>query len=348
MRNCLYHTITVLHLLLILLPAPFFSGCIREEVYQNDPVGNFDALWKQIDRNYCFFDYKHQEYGLDWNAIYHTYRRKVHNGMTPQQLFEVCCNMLAELKDGHVNLYSSHDVGRYWKWHEDFPANYNDSVQKLYLGTDYKIASGLKYKILEDNIAYVQYESFSASIGDGNITELIRNIKTCHGMILDVRNNGGGNLTNATKLAGYFTNEKKLVGYIAHKTGPGHNDFSDPQPEYIEPAYGLRWQKPVVVLTNRACYSSTNTFVRDMKTCTLATIMGDRTGGGSGMPFTTELPNGWLVRYSSCPMYDAQMNQIEFGIEPDIQVSMKQEDLKRNKDTLIEAARTFLSENFAK
>lgn len=323
------------------------AGCVREDEYQNDLAGNFDALWQCMDRNYCFFDYKKEVYGLDWDSVYAVYRPRINNQMTQQQFFEVCCDMLGELRDGHVNLYSSGDVGRNWSWREDYPANFNDSVHQLYLGTDYKIASGLKYRILEDNIAYVYYESFNSAIGDGNITAMMTELKTCNGMILDVRNNSGGNLTYATKLSGYFTNEKRLAGYIAHKNGPGHSDFSTPEPEYIEPANGLRWQKPVVVLTNRSCYSSTNTFVRNMKVCPQVTIMGDRTGGGSGMPFTSEMPNSWLVRFSACPMYDADMQQIEFGIEPDIPVSMNLEDLKKNKDTLIEAARSFLTQKFA-
>ena len=36
------------------------------------------------------------------------------------------------------------------------------------------------------------------------------------------------------------------------------------------------------------------------------------------------------------------MNQIEFGTKPDTCVSLTQEDLARNKDTMIEAAREFL------
>ena len=62
------------------------------------------------------------------------------------------------------------------------------------------------------------------------------------------------------------------------------------------------------------------------------------------MPFSSELPNGWSVRFSACPMYDADMQQIEFGIEPDIYVSLTQEDVARNKDTLIEKAREFLKQ----
>ena len=72
---------------------------------------------------------------------------------------------------------------------------------------------------------------------------MLKKLEICDGLIIDVRNNGGGNLTTAQKLAARFTNEKVLVGYIRHKTGPGHNDFSDPEPVYQEPSNSIRWQK---------------------------------------------------------------------------------------------------------
>lgn len=320
----------------------FYPSCIREEEPDNTPVNNFETLWRIIDTQYCFHDYKAQEGCLPWNEVYAKYRPRVHDGMTSAQLFEVLCDMLSELRDGHVNLYSAADVGRYWSWHEDYPSNFNDSIHQVYLGTDYRIAAGMYYKILDDNIGYIYYGSFSSGIGEGNLDEVMYYLRLCNGLIVDVRNNSGGTLTYAERLAERFTNEKRLVGYIAHKTGTGHNDFSSPEAEYIEPSKGIRWQKKAVVLTNRSCYSATNTFVRDMKECPLVTIMGDRTGGGSGLPFSSELPNGWSVRFSACPMYDAGMNQIEFGIKPDTCVSLTQEDLARNKDTMIEAAREFL------
>ena len=334
--------VTILFFLSLLTLA--FHSCIREETYDNNPKGNFEALWRIIDERYCFLDYKSEAYGLDWSNVYSKYRSRIHDGMTRLQLFEVMADMLSELRDGHVNLYTSADVGRYWSWHEDYPTNFNDSVQRLYLGKNYKIASGLKYTILDDNIGYIYYESFSSAIGEGNLDDVLLALQVCNGLILDVRNNSGGQLTYSERLAQRFTNEKILVGYTSHKTGKGHSDFSNPLPEYISPSKRVRWQKKVVVLTNRKCYSATNTFVRNMKACSQATIMGDQTGGGSGLPFSSELPNGWSVRFSACPMFDAQMQQIEFGIQPDVVVAMKSEDIQRGKDTLIEKARSFLKE----
>lgn len=318
------------------------TSCIRGEEFDNNAEGNFQALWSIINDHYCFFDYKAKTIGLDWNQVYKKYHDRLSPNMNTYQLFEVLGEMLSELQDGHVNLFATHDVARNWSWHEDYPANFNDSVHQLYLGTDYRIASSLRYKILDDNIGYIYCGSFSSALGDGNISQAMLYLAECKGLIVDVRQNGGGDLTNADKLASHFTNKKLLVGYMSHKTGPGHQDFSDLQEIWLTPSDGVRWQKKTVVLTNRSCYSATNDFVKSMMQCPNVTIIGDQTGGGSGMPFSSELPNGWSIRFSACPIYDVNKNHTEFGIQPHIKVDMKTEDLLKNQDTLIEYARDFL------
>ena len=50
------------------------TSCVKEEQFDNTPMGNFEALWKIIDEHYCFFDYKKAEYGLDWNEVYRRYQ----------------------------------------------------------------------------------------------------------------------------------------------------------------------------------------------------------------------------------------------------------------------------------
>ena len=81
-----------------------------------------------------------------------------------------------------------------------------------------------------------------------------------------------------------------------------------------------------------------------MRTLPLVTIIGDRTGGGSGLPFSSELPNGWSVRFSACPSFDTEMRHTEFGIEPDIRVEMNDEDRAKGLDTIIETARNLLQQ----
>lgn len=130
---------------------------------------------------------------------------------------------------------------------------------------------------------------------------------------------------------------------MQHKTGRGHNDFSSMEEQRLKPSSGLRWQKRVVVLTNRKVYSAANEFVKYMKCCQQVTVIGDQTGGGAGMPFSSELPNGWGVRFSACPMYDKEGNSTEFGIVPDIYAALSESDALNGRDTMIEQAREFLN-----
>lgn len=313
-----------------------FTSCIKEEEFENTPEGNFEMLWKIIDEKYCFF----QDKNVDWNEIHEHYRQRITPDMSQYALFEVLGEMLAELKDGHVNLYAAHDVASYNKWYEDYPENFNDSINKLYIGGtgEYRTASGMKYKIFKENIGYIRYESFSSGIGDGNISEVLSYLALCDGLIIDVRNNGGGNLDYAQKLAARFTNKKILTSYIQHKTGPGHNDFSEYYPVWIEPSDYIRWQKPAIVLTNRHSFSATNDFVNAMRLMPEVTILGDRTGGGSGLPFSASLLNGWVVRFSASPTSDCSKKSIEGGIDPDVRVDMTHEDIVKNRDTILEEA----------
>lgn len=319
----------------LLLAALLLASCVDEAAYDNTPEGNFDALWTAIDEHYCFLTLK----GVDWDAVGRRYRQRLTPSMNNEQLQEVMTDMLAELRDGHVNLYTPRDVSRYWAWHEDYPKNLDTELRQRYLGTDYRIASGLKYRILDDNVGYVLCESFEAGLGEGNLDEVMHYLRACRGMVLDVRGNQGGSLEMAERLARRFTNERRLVGYIMHKNGKGHDAFSAPQPQYLDPSRGVRWQKRVVVLTNRECYSATNTFVRDILRCPLATTLGDQTGGGSGLPFSSELPGGWALRLSACPMLDAERRHIEFGIPPTTPLALDTAEVLRGRDNLIEEAR---------
>lgn len=319
-------------------------SCVPENEFENTPKGNLNALWTIIDERYCFLDYKNEEYGLDWDKVRKKYSSRLTSDVNNIGLFEILTDMLSELRDGHVNLYYTADVGRYWSWKDDYPANFDMKLVEKYLGTDYKISSGIYYKILDDNIGYLYVGDFSNTIGESSLDAIISMLSVCNGLIIDVRDNGGGSVENARTLASRFTNKDLFVGYIMHKTGPGHSEFSEPKKRYIETnKYHLRWQKPVVVLANRGSYSATNSFVSDMKCLPLVTVMGDVTGGGSGMPMSSALPNGWSVRFSASPMLDVDGNHIEFGVEPDIAVSLDETAAQKGVDSIIESARSYIN-----
>lgn len=313
-------------------------SCHDYEEFANDPQGNFDALWTIIDEHYCFFEYK----DIDWNEVGQRYRAQVRPEMTSEELFDVCAQMLKELKDGHTNLISSWDVSRYWIW-EQYPENYDERIiDQYYLNFNYRQASGIKYQILSNNIGYMHYGDFGSNIGEGNLDMILSYLAACDGLVIDVRGNGGGFLMNVETLVGRFITEPIHAGYISHKTGPGHDEFSEPYAYYFEPAddYRIKFMKPVVVLANRASFSATNNFVSIMKMLPNVRVVGDTTGGGSGMPFTSELPNGWNVRFSACSILDATGRETEFGTEPSegYKVDMSESDMAAGRDTILETA----------
>ena len=312
------------------------SSCHKQEEWGNDPMGNFDALWTIIDEHYCFFEYK----DIDWKAVGETYRAKVRPDMTSKELFVVCSDMVNELRDGHTNLISSWDVSHYRFW-EDYPQNYDKRiVEQYYLNYNFKTASGINYAIMSNNMGYMYYGDFATNIGEGNLDYLLAELAGTDGLVIDVRDNGGGFLTNAEKLIARFIDTKIYAGAISHKTGPGHNDFSEPYDYYFSPsdAGRIRNLKPIVILTNRSSYSATNNFVSIMKYRPNVKIVGDATGGGSGMPFTSELPNGWTIRFSACSITDPEGNITEWGVEPSegCKIDNTPEDIYNQRDAILE------------
>lgn len=307
--------------------------------YDNDAQTNFDALWEILDEKYCYFTAKE----LDWNGVYNEYQPRIKNCRDVFALFNVMSEMLDTLQDGHVNLYSAFDVSSCSGWYDNYPEDYYSNIiySDKYVSKEPKRAGGLKYSRINDNeIGYIQYSSFSNGFSAANLIYIDYYFRKCKGIIIDVRNNGGGQLNYSESLASCFFKEKTITGYIKHKTGKGHNDFSDPVPIYTDPTNApIDWSdKIVVILSNRRCYSATNDFIVRVKHAPNVTIIGGITGGGGGMPLSQELPNGWMIRFSAVPMYDSSMNHTEFGVDPDIEVHITNENIKNNEDAIIDKA----------
>src|ERR1035437_5273837 len=328
--------------LIIMLSIVLLPSCMNEPAVQpNTHEGNFQALWKIIDTRYCYLDYKK----INWDSIHTVYQNQLPAATGGIAFFDLMGKMLDELKDGHVNLYSDFDLSRYWKWFLDYPSNFSSDLiyTPRYLGQNYRIAGGMNYgKINNGQIGYIYYGRFSDAFSDGNIAAILSSFSTCHALIIDVRNNGGGSLDYSKQLASYFFKKTTVTGYIRHKTGDGHSDFSSPV-EIVTPAHPtIQWQRPVAILTNRMSFSATNDFVNRMKQAPNAIIVGDKTGGGGGLPLSSELPNGWLIRFSSSPMYNLAMENTEFGIDHYIFVALTAADQANGVDTIIERAITAL------
>jgi hypothetical protein len=329
----------LLQIMILAMSCTFFTSCHDIEEYDNTLSGNFEQLWTLVDQHYCFFNEKN----IDWDSIHAAYKERLTSVSSSTGLFNLCSDMLAELRDGHVNLSSSFNTSYYRQWWSLYPQNYNErNILQNYLSFNYRSLGNVDYGILMDNVGYMRISSFSSGLGDGNMDAIINYFRLCRGIIIDVRDNGGGNLNNVENYVTHFISERTLAGYILHKTGTGHSDFSEPYAYYYDPAEGHQmWLiRPIVVLTNRSTYSAANNYVSIMKQLPNVTIVGATTGGGSGMPLSMELQCGWALRMSAAPILDAKGNATEFGIEPSegCAVDISSEDEAAGRDTILDFA----------
>lgn len=326
-----------------LLFALFALASCEQVLIQPDPastpVNNFELLWNTMDEKYSLFTYKN----IDWDEAYARYRPQVSNDMSEEALFKVMADMLYELKDGHVSLTSDFNITRNWDWFLDYPPNYNANViERNYLGKDYQIIPPFSTKVI-NGVGYIRYSSFMSLIDEETLDPLLAQYRTLPGIILDIRDNTGGLISNASLLAeklGEKTAEEVLAGYQRYKAGPGHDDFTKAFPVTLEPEHAD--QPKVVILTNRSVYSAANLFTSYMSAFPNVTIIGDQTGGGAGAPYSGELYNGWTFNFSSTQLLDLDQNPIENGIAPDIQVEMLPADEVQGVDTILETAINFI------
>lgn len=332
---------------LLVLMACIFMSCEKllfDENPSGEPIQNFESFWKEFDLNYSYFGYKN----IRWDSVYDAYRPFITDKTTDAELFEILWQMLLPLKDGHVNISAPFGF-KYYNFGTGSAPTANcisDSDMMKYFDNLKHPNSALGYgKIKDHDIGYLKIMSFGNPKTDYQcIDQIISGFETTGGIIVDLRNNGGGSDINSKLIVSRFTDEKRLYKKYRYRNGPGHNDFTGWIDDYTEPA-GHHYNQTVVVLTNRGCFSTTEDCVMGFKVLPDVKIIGDTTGGGLGNPALRELPNGWLYRFSNWQVVDAEMTNFEgTGIPPDSVVWITKQDSVNGTDRILEAAIQMIDE----
>lgn len=321
--------------------ALLYAGCedaVLGDRPKSDPEEVFEILWNDFDKTYSYFQYKK----VDWDSIYAVHRPQVNAGTGPDRLFEIFSNMLDDLKDGHVNLYASKSRQfSYDGWKTEHPHNYIPQIiEQHYLERPSSTRIFTHASLRGQNLAYIHIDSFGGTRSEFQfITDLLELYRDHYGIIIDVRDNGGGSDSNSKTVASQFTEISFIYSYYRYKNGPGHNDFTEWYVKTLNPADERGWAKPVALLTNRRCFSSCEDFVLSMREIPTVTVIGDTTGGGSGNPINRELPNGWSYRLSRWQSTTLGLRLYEGrGLNPKIPVWITESDSLNGRDTILDRA----------
>lgn len=338
------------HILLLFFVCCTLGGCEKALMgndADSDAVAVFEYLWERVDEQYAFFDVKH----VDWQAVHDSLRPQVYEGMRQDKLFNIMAKMLNTLQDGHVNLTSPFDVSRndsvYYRMYANSNVDWN-VVMTHYLKTDYHTTGSLLHNVLRDStVIYVRYSSFSNVIHPSHFNYVVTKYPKAKGLILDLRQNGGGNVDNIWLLLKLMPNHGQKL-YTTHiKTGPGHEDFGPLQTVYAHNDCGSykAYTNPVVVLVDRGSFSATSTFAICTQGFDNMILMGDTTGGGLGLPNGGELPNRWRYRFSITRTYALDGKNYENGVPPDKRVLLNKDSVALGYDNVIERACDWIISN---
>ena len=331
---------TIIWILLILL---LFISCEKlflDKDPNDTPSSVFETFWTNLDQKYSFFTLK----GIDWDSVYNEYKPQVHNDLQPDELWDILSSMLCVLNDGHVSLSDNEKWSNWGKCRRRrYTINFDyDLIVNNYLEKPLKYSGPLLYDKI-DSVGYIYCSSFESTVTGANMDFLVGYFKDTKGLIIDIRSNGGGDSENGDVIESRLLSAKTLVEYIYYKNGPGHNDFTSPQELYISPEGDGQYVKPIAILINHDCFSSASFFASRMSVLPHVSLIGDTTSGGAGRPRYFDLPNGWIVRYSSNYALRPDGLNFENGVPPDYRVEMEDSDKVKGIDTIIEYAKSWIN-----
>lgn len=255
---------------------------------------------------------------------------------------------------------------------KELKLTHSDVIEEKVYPT-FEESSLLGFEWLDDNIAYLALNSF----GDDKIISLFNNklpeLYKADKLIIDLRNNGGGNTSIARPIFKNLTNDSLLYGsksrsrmhIPAYKAWGKFRDKGDTlNSDFAKKAF-LSYRDmyyyefpyspssieqdtksiviPTAILTGHSTASAAEDFLIFTENQEHMTIIGEPTFGSTGQPLFFDLPGGGSARI--CTKEDLYPNGKKFvgvGIQPDLLVNRTLSDFKNDRDAVLETAIEYL------
>ncbi|MHC4623736.1 MAG: S41 family peptidase [Planctomycetota bacterium] len=223
------------------------------------------------------------------------------------------------------------------------------------------------HRLIENKCGYMRISNFWNRRVVEEFTKAIEDLRRCKGLILDLRDNPGGNENYGSEIAARLLN-KRIYWYrplgesasirLVHKKlmetkVRDVNQLKLEMARSTEPSGPWQYAGPLVILVNWRTGSAAEGFVgalqdsgRAVIISGRAVIIGQQTSGGTGTPYYVDLPGGAkgrICRNGHVRLHGSRFHGV--GIKPNIPVRRTIKAITEGRDEVLEAALDYLRRN---
>jgi len=184
-------------------------------------------------------------------------------------------------------------------------------------------------RILEGGIGYIRLIEFRENTAS-DINSALDRLKRegMNSLILDLRNNPGGLLDTAVKVAERFTEKGKMIVYTKSRKDTQNLEF-------ISRSSNPILDIPIVILINEGSASGSEIVAGSLKDNKRAIVLGVKSFGKGSVQTVIPLSDGSALRLTTSKYYTPSGKEIhEKGIEPDIVVEEGKIELKKTEEAI--------------
>ncbi|MBO41560.1 MAG: peptidase S41 [Pelagibacteraceae bacterium] len=186
----------------------------------------------------------------------------------------------------------------------------------------------VKSKYIDNNIGYLRLTSFNENSSD-QLKKKIREFnkkKDLKGYILDLRNNPGGLLNQATKITDFFLEDGEIVSTKGRKKSENKKTFAKKG--------DLTKGKPLIILINYGSASASEIVAGALKDHKRAILVGESSYGKGSVQSIIPLKNKGAIRLTISKYYLPSGESIsEVGVTPDIEIGEGSDAFVINTET---------------
>ena len=191
-----------------------------------------------------------------------------------------------------------------------------------------------KYAKLSPNVGYIRLSSFISKNATMEFQNALIQNRDKDGIIIDLRSNPGGLLTNAIFIADMLLDGQTIVSTVDRE---GYKETQKSTQRVIT-------RQPLVVLINGGSASASEILSGALKDNGRATIVGKKSFGKGLVQEINKLPNGAAMHITIQKYLTPNGTDInKKGIEPDIEVDITPEDIKAERDPQLQKANDILA-----